>query len=59
LTGGDLFDIGVYTFFDHAWSLFMSWGQTRLLAHHDTVYLYLKTKTTNNRNGLSHESKFF
>jgi hypothetical protein len=39
-----LFDIGVYRFFDHAGSLFMSWGQTRLLADHGTVYLYLKTK---------------
>jgi hypothetical protein len=42
LPGGGLFDIGVYRFSDHAGSLFMSWGQTRLLA--DTTYLHLKTK---------------
>jgi hypothetical protein len=50
--GGGLFDMGVYTFSDHAWSLFMSWGQTRLVADYGIVYLYLKTKTTKNRKGL-------
>jgi hypothetical protein len=44
LPGGGLFDIGVYTFFDHTRSLCMSWGQTRLLADHDTIYLYLKAR---------------
>jgi hypothetical protein len=48
LPGGGLFDIGMYRFFDHAGSLFMSRGQTRLLADHGTVYLRLKTKTTKN-----------
>jgi hypothetical protein len=38
-----LFDIGMYIFSDHAGSLFMSRGKTRLLADHDTVYLHLKT----------------
>jgi hypothetical protein len=51
--GGGLFDISVYKFFDHTRSLFMSWGQTRLLADHNTIYLHLKTKTTKNRKGLS------
>jgi hypothetical protein len=59
LLGGDLFDIGVYTFSDHAGSLFMLSGQTRLLADYGIVYLYLKTKTTKNRKGLSQESKTF
>jgi hypothetical protein len=53
LPGGGLFDISVYKFFDHTRSLFMSWGQTRLLADHNTIYLHLKTKTTKNRKGLS------
>jgi hypothetical protein len=44
LPGGGLFD-GVYTFSDHAGSLFMSWGQTRLLADYDTIYLFLEKKT--------------
>jgi hypothetical protein len=34
----------------------MSWGQTRLLADHDIVYMHLKKKTKN-RKGLSQESK--
>jgi hypothetical protein len=53
LFGGDLFDIGVYRFSDHATSLFMSGEQTRLLADYGTVFLHLKTKTTENRKGLS------
>jgi hypothetical protein len=44
LPQGGLFDIGVYTFSDHTRSLFMSWGQTRLLADRGTIYLYLKAK---------------
>jgi hypothetical protein len=60
LPGGGLFDIGVYGFSDHAGSLFMSWGQTRLLADYGTVYLHLKTKKLlKNRKGLSQESKTF
>jgi hypothetical protein len=54
-----LFDIGVYTFSDHAGSLFMSWGQTRLLANYSTVYLYLKTKLLKIEKGLPQESKTF
>jgi hypothetical protein len=46
LPGGGLFDIGVYRFSDRIGSLFMSWGQTRLLADYGTVCLYLKTTTT-------------
>jgi hypothetical protein len=57
LPGGSLFDIGVYRFSDHTGSLFMSWGQTRLLADYGIVYLHLKTKTIKNRKGLSQESK--
>jgi hypothetical protein len=49
LPRGGLFDIGVYRFSDHAGSLFMSRGQTWLLADHDTVYLHLKTRTAKNR----------
>jgi hypothetical protein len=37
----------------------MSWGQTRLLTDYVIVYLYLITKTTKNRKGLSQESKTF
>jgi hypothetical protein len=48
LPGGDLFDIGVYKFSDHARSVFMSSGQTRLLADHDIIYLHLKKETTKN-----------
>jgi hypothetical protein len=44
LPGSGLFDIGVYNFSDHAGSLFMSWGQTRLLADYGIIYLHLKTK---------------
>jgi hypothetical protein len=57
LPGGVLFDIGVYRFSDHAGSLFMSWGQTRLLADYDTVYLHLKEKLLKIGKGLSEESK--
>jgi hypothetical protein len=35
--GGGLFDICVYRFSDHAGSLFMSSGQTRLLADYVIV----------------------
>jgi hypothetical protein len=38
-------------------SLFMSWGQTRLLADHDTVYWHLKAKLTKNIKGHLQESK--
>jgi hypothetical protein len=49
----------VYQFSDHTGSLLMSWGQTRILADHGTVYLHLKTKTTKNRKRLSQDSKNF
>jgi hypothetical protein len=40
--GGSFFDIGAYRFSDHTGSLFMSWGQTLLLANHGTVYTMQK-----------------
>jgi hypothetical protein len=43
LPKGGLFDIGVYRFSDHTGSLFMYWGQTRLLADYGTIDLHLKT----------------
>jgi hypothetical protein len=46
LPGRGLFDISVYRFSDHIRSLFMSLGQTRVLADHDTIYLHLKAKAT-------------
>jgi hypothetical protein len=57
LPGGGLFDIGVYRFFDHTGSLFMSLGQTQLLDDYNTIYLHLKTKRLKIEKGLSQESK--
>jgi hypothetical protein len=54
-----LFDTGVYTFSQPRRVAIYILGQTRLLDDHDTVYLYLKIKTTKNRKGLSQESKTF
>jgi hypothetical protein len=39
---GGLFDIGVYTFFQPRKVAICVLRTTRLLADHDTVYLYLK-----------------
>jgi hypothetical protein len=50
----------VCTFFsDNVGSLFISWGQTRLLADYSTVYFFLKKKTTKNGKGLLQESNTF
>jgi hypothetical protein len=59
MLGGGLFDIGVYTFSRPRRVAIYVLGTTRLLADHDTVYLYLKTETTKSRKGLSQESKTF